>query len=518
MKYYLSAFVTLLVFLAACVPTPTATPWPSSAPTVIAIPSPIAAPIATAMPPRTPTLTATATPLPTSTPTRLPILRVGGSGQYTTIQSALRAARDGDTVQVAQGIYTENITMPIPSNIRLQAGWNADFTSHSDDNSLTIIDGGQRGRVFLIAVDRPVSTTVVIEGFTIRNGMAEEGGAISVGTSAPNAELTLVLTNNDVSRNVATHKGGGIFIQSLQSSELNVTLSNNTISENVTNSEGGGIRISAGTGSTAAITMTRNIVAKNVVTYAVEGLQGGCDGGGIAAYANSAGRTRLLLTNNFITENKGCSGGGGWVYAFGQDSVLDSTWENNIISGNYAEYGAAIMVGSGITGPGSPATWVGGSVFLKLTNNTISANKGVSDGGIHLHSGSEYGDGGSISLSSRNDIIWGNSDSQRNLQLNVVVDPGKAGAATANVMFSDIGSIATWGAGTYTVDQVINKDPLFVDPATQNFLLRDDSPVIDTADPNPMYNDGKRPPARGTERGDMGAYGGPKNYDWQKVR
>jgi hypothetical protein len=43
---------------------------------------------------------------------------------------------------------------------------------------------------------------------------------------------------------------------------------------------------------------------------------------------------------------------------------------------------------------------------------------------------------------------------------------------------------------------------------------QDTSPAIDMSDPDPKYNDASLPPGKGTERGDMGAYGGPNNNTW----
>lgn len=57
-------------------------------------------------------------------------------------------------------------------------------------------------------------------------------------------------------------------------------------------------------------------------------------------------------------------------------------------------------------------------------------------------------------------------------------------------------------------------DPQFEDAPNGVYLLDDTSPCIDAGDPNPMYNDACRLPGRGTERNDMGCYGGPENCNW----
>lgn len=210
-------------------------------------------------------------------------------------------------------------------------------------------------------------------------------------------------------------------------------------------------------------------------------------------------------------DNEGAFGGAMYARGFGKGAVA-ITLTNNIITGNRAKYGSAIMSDSGQTSavndePDGSTTW-------SLANNTITGNAATTGNAIHLDSGTIYGDGGITSLLMRNDIVWGNTNPRQGLQINVVVEPGRAGVAKAYVSYSDVGSIGTWGAGAYTVNNVINKPPLFVGLANRDFRLQDNSPCIDSGDPSSAYNDGKRPPAKGTERNDMGAYGGLKNHDW----
>jgi hypothetical protein len=56
--------------------------------------------------------------------------------------------------------------------------------------------------------------------------------------------------------------------------------------------------------------------------------------------------------------------------------------------------------------------------------------------------------------------------------------------------------------------------PLFVNPEAGDFRLLPNTPCVDAGNPAPEYNDGARPPGLGTERNDMGAYGGPGNVGW----
>ncbi len=89
-----------------------------------------------------------------------------------TIQAAINAASNGDTVLVAPGTYHENINF---------MGKAITVTS-SGGPSVTTINGGAVGSV--VSIDTSEGTNSVLSGFTIRNGSAPFGAGITLlGTS-----------------------------------------------------------------------------------------------------------------------------------------------------------------------------------------------------------------------------------------------------------------------------------------------------------------------------------------------
>jgi predicted outer membrane repeat protein len=80
--------------------------------------------------------------------------------------------------------------------------------------------------------------------------------------------------------------------------------------------------------------------------------------------------------------------------------------------------------------------------------------------------------------------------------------------------------------GGWTGTGNIDSDPMFVNPGhwtgasgqsdwvNGDYHLRDGSACIDAGDPDSLWNDACLPPGKGTQRNDMGAYGGPDNCGW----
>ena len=121
-------------------------------------------------------------------------------GEYPTIQEGIDATVDGDTVLVADGTYTRD------GNKNLDYNGKAITVKSENGADETIIDCEGDGRGFYFHSEEGLDS--ILEGFTIQNGSAEEGGGIYCNSSSP------TITNCTIERNTASGflgDGGGIF-------------------------------------------------------------------------------------------------------------------------------------------------------------------------------------------------------------------------------------------------------------------------------------------------------------------
>jgi hypothetical protein len=126
------------------------------------------------------------------------------------IQQALGFCIDKDTIYVVPGVYYENIVWPKTKGINL--------LSEAAPN-LTIIDADFKTSV--INISTPVNWETRIDGFTIRNGNAKEGGGIYCKRSSP------TIRNNLIVDNIADSTGGGIFCDYSKAYIINNIIRNN---------------------------------------------------------------------------------------------------------------------------------------------------------------------------------------------------------------------------------------------------------------------------------------------------
>ena len=201
-------------------------------------------------------------------------------------------------------------------------------------------------------------------------------------------------------------------------------------------------------------------------------------GGGISCLESAA-----IIINNVVSYNLGAG-----IYL--ENPHSDILFDNNLIYGNIGSSAGGIQLMNG-----------GGFEYFnpKLINNVITKNSGRVTGGIWGHGMSPF---------IENTILWGNSGLSYD-EIFFAQDNPEFSHCLIKVGILPDGSVDMGG-------NILNVDPLFVNPDGEDFHLQPGSPCIDAGNPDPLYNDPEDPnnpgfalwPAMGTIRNDMGAYGG----------
>ena len=145
---------------------------------------------------------------------------------HSTIQGAIDASGDRDTILVAPGTYEENINYNgkniVIGSYALLYGSSETFIVQ------TVIDGNGSGSV--VTLNSGEDSSAVLYGFTVQNGNAEMGGGIFIESSEPTLEHLLIKNNN-------AEYGGGVYARYEAEPVFN-----SVVIENNTAGQGGGMR------------------------------------------------------------------------------------------------------------------------------------------------------------------------------------------------------------------------------------------------------------------------------------
>ncbi|MEN3332220.1 MAG: serine protease [Blastocatellia bacterium] len=298
---------------------------------------------------------------------------------YPTIQQAINASVNGDTVLVSPGTYLENINFL----------GKAITVSSESGPGITIIDGNHAGSV--VTFRSGESRSSILSGFTIRNGRATfdfgySGGGVHIERSSA------TVRNNIITNNIGMATGGGIgMIASSALIQGNVITNNRT---EFSGTSGGGIIVSF----SSDVEVVDNVISRNTADF----------GGGLYVYLAE----RLAIRNNRIQENTAFYYGGG-IFGTGYPfSIIQ-----NLIARNSAQAGGGIygyvgdvinntiadndsQQGSGVNGAfNTQNKWVNNLIVAKAGQDAAYMGFGDNSGlmlmnnNIYSSGGSAYGGG-----------------------------------------------------------------------------------------------------------------------------
>ena len=275
-------------------------------------------------------------------------------GEESTIQAAIDAAVDGDTVLVDEGYYYENINF---NGKAITVASRYILDSDEAHIAQTVIDGSQArdpDNASVVKFDNCLDTTSILCGFTITGGkgtldhaideLGRSGGGIYMYNAGGMVNHNIV-TGNSIEEDTDYGFGGGMGIADYTGGNFNTVLRNNLIYNNYTIANG----FSMGAGINAFIAGGYILIEDNEVfnntstcTASYKAL-----GAGINLHKYFAHSGHMIVRNNNIHHNEAlceASMGGGIYLVYernqtGEDlsSNVPAEIYNNIISDNYSQ-------------------------------------------------------------------------------------------------------------------------------------------------------------------------------------
>jgi hypothetical protein len=417
----------------------------------------------------------------------------GGTGTqqspFNTVQAAIDAAGNGDTVRVAGGTYVQNLRIE-SKNITLEGGYSASWVRDVASNTTTLSGAGGNAVINIITAD------ATVDGFRITGGTGSteqlpygyHGGGIYCRDGSPTISNNTI-ENNDIRTEdppADTNFGGGIYLTNVP----NATILNNVIRGNYAG-RGAGISING-----QAALIQGNTIENNVSV--------GDHGGGMFITVVNARITQNVIRGNEIGRALGYGWGGGLIVANTGNSAELSF---NIVSGNYAAgYGAGEFIDEGAVA----------NIHHELIYGNISKDGCEAVSAIAVDGGSDGGSRATISFCTVADNVCATVTRGNGLQVE-----GQSTVTVANSIFWNNGGddFAVDATSTLTVTYTdsqesfagtgnLSSDPRFVDAAARDYHLAAGSPAIDAADSAAPF---ASEPAPNGGRADMGRYGNASN-------
>jgi len=156
--------------------------------------------------------------------------------EYPTVQAAIDAALDGDTVLVQPGEYVENIDF-LEKELVLRSDGDGFLSTYDPAPETTILNGGSSGTVVTMNRDGVGDhRRMELTGFTIKQGLADFGGGIYCA-----GDVWALIMHNIITGNHAVNDGGGLFL----SANRNSYVAGNRFISNSAGSRGGGAYLNA---------------------------------------------------------------------------------------------------------------------------------------------------------------------------------------------------------------------------------------------------------------------------------
>lgn len=297
------------------------------------------------------------------------------SAKFTTIQSAVDAARPGGTVVVCPGTYHEQVVISKPLTLK---GKNA--TIDQDGVTPTFSAGGQ---VIFAAVVMD-SSRINFTGFTVQNALGE--GIVAAGLNGPISKITIyrnTVVHNDLGGGVPPasdyflcQPAGPVPGDCGEGVHFAGNVGYSTIRDNLITHNSGGVLLTDDIGPTHDNVVAGNIVTANLFDcgITVPGHNPNALSSTGVRQPSVAGVYRNAILNNVVTGNGVLGEGAGVLFA---NAGPGTASYDNLVRGNYIAGNSLAGVTMHAHGPNGINEDLNGNVIV---HNSIGKNNLLGDG------------------------------------------------------------------------------------------------------------------------------------------
>lgn len=465
-------------------------------------------------------------------------LRAGERGP---IQTLIDNATDGGTVIIPAGTYSETLT--IDKNLTLTGGSNLDTILHpagSGQRVITVtaghnlvvnylyIQNGQApgnggGGIYM------AGGNLTVDHSFFNNNSADYGGAIFMEANTS----TVTINNSYLIANTATADGGAVFARG------NATLYLAYFGNNSAGSHGGGIHVQDGSLTTWGGQFIDNVAGGNggganvnnnvsiSLTYFTTNTSGN-QGGGLLQW--NSDKTVTIASATFTGNTAELNGGGAYLTShatisynkFISNTANSSGTSDTYGGGLYASNGADVTYSKFIDNRvicSGCALRLGGAVFTSgvFNGTNLLFARNVASYGSALYFSNSTGWLNHVTIGqptrANNSAILVNSGSNLTMY-NSIISSYPTGVYISgtlyegnNILFNNgTNFFVNLGVHNAYGSTLLNIDPLFMDPATDDYHLRAFSPAIGAGTDTPIVVLYDLDVKSRTNRWDIGAY------------
>jgi len=362
----------------------------------------------------------------------------GGAGVYTKIQTAVNAAANGDTIQVAAGTYTGTVISTKSKTLTIASVAGA---------ASTILVGN--GSTPIVTVATGASSAVTLRGFTFQNANARAvrgtGGAVTIessvfanlGTSALNGGAVHVSGGSlSIDSSTFSNNTGDYGAHVASQSGAVVTITNSSFSGGLAN-RGGALSVGQGSTSVSGSTFTNNTATTwggairntqaNDLTITSCTFSGNDSTTAQGGAISSAGGGDVIVSGSTFSDNNASTGGGAIYFEYGLLDISSSSFDLNDAT---AGSGGAIYI-----------RYNAGTTNLDISGSQFDTNT-TSDKGGAIYA---EGVGPTITTSAFYDNL-----AEYGGGLYVVDSVGRGSSAVSESIFQ--GNLASWIGGGMFID------------------------------------------------------------------